>query len=68
MALPASIVIRMDEEQLSAYFSQMGRKGGKARAQKLTPERRKEIATQASRAAAKVRTKKASMKKRKPVD
>jgi hypothetical protein len=41
----------------------MGRRGGKARAKRLSPERRKEIATNASKAAAKKRT--AEAKKRK---
>ena len=38
--------------------------GGKARAKKLTPERRKEIATKASRAAAKARKAKAAEDRR----
>jgi hypothetical protein len=51
-----------DWERYSAYFSEMGRKGGKARAKNLTPEQRKEIATKASKAAALARTKKAKKK------
>ena|SRR5215471_10114973 len=50
---------RMDEDPVSKYLSEIGRKGGQARAKRLTPERRKEIATKASKAAAKVRSKKA---------
>ena len=33
--------------QLSEYFSKMGKKGSKARAKKLSPARRKEIARNA---------------------
>jgi hypothetical protein len=51
-----------DDDQLSRYFSKMGRKGGKERARRLTAEQRKEIATKASKAAAKVRTRKAREK------
>ena len=51
-----------DSEQLSRYFSQMGKKGAKARNQNLTAERRKEIATKASKAAAVARKKKAKQK------
>jgi hypothetical protein len=46
-------------DQLSRYFSRMGRKGSKVRNQRLTAEQRKEIATKASKAAAKVRQRKA---------
>jgi len=48
-----------DWEKYSAYFSELGRKGAKARAKKLSAERRKEIATKASKAAALARRKKA---------
>jgi len=48
-----------DPELLSRYFSELGRKGGKARAKRLTPEQRKASATKASKAAAVARTKKA---------
>lgn len=44
----------MDEltpEQIAAYCRKIGSKGGKARAEKLSPERRKEIAKKASDAA-----------------
>jgi|HubBroStandDraft_1064217.scaffolds.fasta_scaffold1352806_2 hypothetical protein len=44
-------------DQLSRYFSRMGRKGSKVRNQRLTAEQRKEIATKASKAAAKARQK-----------
>jgi hypothetical protein len=46
-------------DQISDYFSKIGRKGGFAWAKKLTPEQRKASATKASRAAAKAHTKKA---------
>ena len=50
-------------EQLSRYFSHIGKKGGHSRAKKLTAEQRKEIATKASKAAAKARSKKAKKRK-----
>jgi hypothetical protein len=46
-------------DQLSRYFSSIGRKGSKVRNQRLTAEQRKEIATKASKAAAKARQRKA---------
>ena len=54
----------LDEDALSEYFAALGRKGAKARNQKLSPERRKEIATKASKAAAKARTQKAKETRR----
>jgi general stress protein YciG len=54
----------MDEDQVSKYLSEIGRKGGHARAKRLTPEVRKEIAKKAGTASARVRQKKA--KNRKP--
>ena len=59
---PASISWRMDEDQISQILSEIGRRGGYARAKRLSAERRKEIATKASKAAAKARTKKAKQK------
>jgi hypothetical protein len=53
-----------DDAQLSRYFSAMGKKGAKSRNTRLSPERRKEIATKASKAAAKVRTARAKAKKK----
>jgi hypothetical protein len=44
-----------DPEQLSRYFSEMGKKGALARNKNLTSEQRREIATKASKAAAKAR-------------
>jgi hypothetical protein len=46
-------------DQLSRYFSRIGRKGSKVRNQRLTAQQRKEIATKASKAAAKARQRKA---------
>jgi len=48
----------MNKQDISKLFSDLGRKGGKARAKSLTPARRKEIATKASKAAAEKRIKK----------
>jgi hypothetical protein len=53
-----------DQDQLSQYFADMGRKGGKERAKRLSAERRKEIATKASKAAAEARSRKAKAKGR----
>ena len=52
------------EDQLSRYFSQLGKKGIKKRYAQMTPEQRKELATKASKAAAKARSKKAAERKR----
>jgi len=48
----------MNKQAISKLFSDLGRKGGKARAKSLTPERRREIARKASKAAAEKRMKK----------
>jgi len=48
----------MNKHDVSKLFSDLGRKGGKARAKSLTPARRREIAIKASKAAAEKRTKK----------
>jgi hypothetical protein len=53
-----------DEDQLSRYFSMLGRKGAKIRNQRLTAEQRKKIATNASKAAAVARRKKAKKHKK----
>ena len=55
---------RIDEDQLSQLLSEMGRRGGLARAKKLSSQRRKEIATKASKAAAKARSKKAAERRK----
>lgn len=69
--LPSRVLIesgRMTDkpgpDQLSRYFSEMGRRGAKERAKQLSAERRKEIATKASKAAATARTKKAKQKRK----
>jgi hypothetical protein len=54
-----------DDELVSQIMSQMGRRGGQARAKALTAKQRRESAIKASKAAAKARTLKA--KKRKAV-
>ena len=54
-----------DEDQLSRYFSMLGKKGAKKRYARMTPEQRKELATKASKAAAKVRSKKARAQRKK---
>jgi len=58
------MVERIDEDEFSQLLSEMGRRGGLARAKKLSPEQRKEIATKASKAAAKARSKKAAERKK----
>ena len=45
-----------DDDRFSELFEELGRRGGLARAKKLSPEQRKKIATKASKAAAKKRT------------
>jgi hypothetical protein len=54
----------LDEDQVYKVLAELGRKGGLARAKKLSPERRKEIATKASKAAAKARSMKAKRRPR----
>jgi hypothetical protein len=54
----------MDEKELSKYMSEMGRKGAIARAKRLTPAQRTEIAKKAGKASGKVRRKKAQGKRR----
>lgn len=46
---PPSVSPKQAEEIIKEYQKEIARKGGKARAEKLTPERRKEIADQAIR-------------------
>jgi general stress protein YciG len=38
------------KEEIREYFAKFGRKGGKATAKKMTPEQRKEIASNAAKA------------------
>jgi hypothetical protein len=51
-------------DQLSRYFREMGRKGAKARNARMSAEKRREIATKASKAAAKARQKNARKRKK----
>ncbi|PSH03359.1 MAG: hypothetical protein CXZ00_12405 [Acidobacteria bacterium] len=51
------------EAALSRAMSELAKVGAKARAQKLSPERRREIAIKASKAAAAARTKRAAERK-----
>ena len=53
----------MDPEILKLARQEIGRQGGQARAKSLTAKERKEIATKASKAAAKARSRKAKEKK-----
>jgi hypothetical protein len=54
-----------DEDIVAKVLAEIGRRGGLARAKALTAKQRKEIATKASKAAAKVRTRKAKERKAK---
>jgi hypothetical protein len=54
----------MTQSALAKYKARVARAGGLARAKKLTPERIKEIAIKASKAAARARTRKAKERKR----
>jgi hypothetical protein len=54
----------MDESLLKKALQEIGKRGGDERAKRLTGKRRKEIATKASKAAAKARTRKAKERKR----
>jgi len=49
----------MTDSQVLKFLKEIGSRGGHARANALTPKQRKEIATKASTAAAKARTRKA---------
>jgi hypothetical protein len=40
----------MDKKELSEYFRKLGRKGAKARLQKVSPEERQRIASEAAKA------------------
>jgi hypothetical protein len=53
----------MDDSLLKQALSELGKLGGAARRDALTAKRRKEIATKASKAAAKARTRKAKERK-----
>jgi len=47
------------DDPVSKYLSEIGRKGAYARAKRLTPEQRKEIAKKAGKASGKARSRKA---------
>jgi hypothetical protein len=53
----------MDPETLKTVMSELGKKGGPARAKSLTAKQRKAIAKKASKAAAKKRTERAQKRK-----
>ena len=53
---------QMDDKKLKEAFAEIGRRGGKARAEALSAKQRKAIATKASKAAAVARTRKAKEK------
>ena len=56
--------MNQDQDPVSKYLSEIGRRGAKARAKVLSPEQRKEIAKKAAKASAKVRSKKAAERKK----
>jgi hypothetical protein len=57
------IYLMGDDESIRKLLSEIGRRGGIARAKALTAKQRKESATKASKAAAKARTRKAKERK-----
>jgi hypothetical protein len=57
------VFARMKDDPIAKLWSEFARRGGRARAKALTAKQRKEIATKASKAAAKVRTRKAKERK-----
>ena len=52
-----------NEDSLANWYSMIGKKGAKARNERLSAEKRKELATKASKAAAKARTAKAKARR-----
>jgi hypothetical protein len=52
-----------DDDLISKVISEMSRRGGQARANALTAKQRRDSAIKASRAAAKIRTRKAKKRK-----
>jgi BRCT domain type II-containing protein len=54
----------MDQDMLKQLMSELGKKGGTARARAMTAKERKASATKASKAAAAARTKKARERKK----
>jgi hypothetical protein len=61
--VPASIPAGMDQDPVSKYLSEIGKKGARARAKRLTSEQRKQIASKAGKESGKVRRKKAKERK-----
>ena len=59
------LVMEVDQTTIQKVMAELGRRGGKARAKKLSPKERKRIGQKASLAAAVARTKKARQKKQK---
>ena len=59
------IYLMGDDESIRKLLSEIGRRGGIARAKALTAKERKESAVKASKAAAKARTEKAKKRKAK---
>jgi hypothetical protein len=55
----------LDEDQVYKVLAEMGRRGGLARAKKMTPEQRRASAIKASKAAAKKRSAEAKKRKKK---
>lgn len=64
VTLRCSINTMADDDLISKVMSEMGRRGGQARAKALTAKQRRESAIKASKAAAKARIKKAQERKR----
>lgn len=66
LTLPDTVLlcIGMDPELLKQVMSELGKKGGAARAKALTKRQRKASATKASKAAAAARKKKAKERKK----
>jgi len=58
---PPKLQLTAEQRKIAA---ELGRIGGQTRAKNLTAKRRREIASKASKAAAKVRTQKAKAKKK----
>jgi hypothetical protein len=63
LALRCTIYTMANDDLVSKIMSQMGRRGGQARAKALTAKQRRESAIKASKAAAKARTLKAKARK-----
>jgi hypothetical protein len=53
-----------EDSPVSKFLAEIGRRGGHARAKKLTAKQRRESAIKASKAAAKARSKKAAERKK----